>query len=226
MAVEVERLVLRPDAIDDRKPLLGIVVAAVVVTERDAHHAELDRIPAGDDVEPEPAVTDMVGGHHLLRGKHRIDEGDMQRAERGDVVRRGQQSARPGDRLKRGALGVALALIAVPAPDRQQEFEPGLVGELRRLDVIVPRCIPAFRRLGETQAALAVHAEQAELELVLVVDASLVAAARHLHSRFRSSRALRVANGARTASVTAGYADRALAKRPATRERTCYAANC
>ena len=132
VAVEVERLVLRPDAIDDREPLLGIVVAAVVITERDAHHAELDRIPAGDDVEPEPAVTDMVGRHHLLGGEHRIDEGDVQRAERRDVVRRGQQSARPGDRLERGALGVALALIAVPAPDRQQEFEPGVVGRVAR----------------------------------------------------------------------------------------------
>ena len=87
VAVEVERLILRPDAIDDLQPFLGIVVAAVVIAERDAHHAELDRIPARDDVEPEAAVADVVGRHHLLGGEHRIDEGDVERAERRDVLR-------------------------------------------------------------------------------------------------------------------------------------------
>lgn len=107
-AVEIERLVLRPDAIDDIEPLFRIVVATVAIAERHAHHAELDRIPARDDVEPEPAVTDMVRRHHLLGGEHRIDEGDVERAERRDVAGRGEQPAGPGDGFERGALGVAL----------------------------------------------------------------------------------------------------------------------
>ncbi len=86
-AVEIERLVLSPDAVDDHQPFLGVVVAAVVIAERNAHHAELDRVPPRDDVEPEAPVADVIGGHHLLGGKHRIDERDMQRAERRDVLR-------------------------------------------------------------------------------------------------------------------------------------------
>ena len=184
-AVEVERLVLRPDAVDDLQPFLGVVVAAVVIAERNAHHAELDRVPARDDVEPEAPVADVIGGHHLLGGKDRIDERDVERAERRDLLRRGEQPARPRQRLEGRALGVALALVAVPAADRQQELEAGLVGELRRLDVVVPGRVPALGRLGQAQPALAVHPEQAELELVLVVDPGFVSVLCHRRNSVR-----------------------------------------
>ena len=185
LAVVVERLVLRPDALDDLDPFLGVVVAAVVIAERDAHHAELDRVPARDDVEAEAAVADVVGGHHLLGGEGRIDEGDVQRAEGRDLPRRGEQPGGPHQRLEGRALGVALALVSVPAADRQQELEPGVVGELRRLDVVVPGGVPALGRLGQAQAALAVHAEQPELELVLVVDPGFVSVSCHVRAPFR-----------------------------------------
>src|SRR5204863_8802311 len=99
------------------------VIAAVMVAYYDAHHAEFDRVPARDDVQPKPPVTDVIRRHHLLGGKYRIDERDMERAERRDVFRRSQQPAGPGQRLECRALGIAFTLIAVPAADRQQKFE-------------------------------------------------------------------------------------------------------
>jgi hypothetical protein len=94
-------------------------------------------------------MADVIGRHHLLGGKDRIDERDVERAERRDVGRRSEQPAGPGQRLERGALGIAFALVTVPPPDRQQEFQAGRVGELGGLDVIVPGGVPALRRLGQ-----------------------------------------------------------------------------
>jgi hypothetical protein len=91
----------------------------------------------------------VIGRHHLLGGENRIDERDVKRAERRNVLRRGEQPARPGERLESGALGIALALIAMPAADRQQELEARLVGKLCGLDVIIPGGVPPFRRLGQ-----------------------------------------------------------------------------
>src|SRR5262249_6949336 len=167
-------------ALDDLQPFLAVVVAAVVVAERDAEHPELDRIPPGDDVEAEAAMTDVIGGHHLLGGKYRVDKCDMKRAEGRDLPRRRQQPACPGQRLERRSLRIAFALISMPAPDRQQELEAGLIGKPGRRDVVVPGGVPALRRLGEAGPAGAVHPEQPKLELVPVVDARLVPAAGHM----------------------------------------------
>src|SRR5262245_13202173 len=184
-AVEIERFVLRPDAIDDLQPLVRLVIAAVVVAERNAHHAELDRVPAGHHVETETSVANVIRRHHLLGGKDRIDESDVERAEGRDLLRRGEQTAGPGDRLEGRALGIARSLVAVPATDRQQELKPRLVGKLGGGDIIVPRRVPALGRLGQAQSTLAVHAEQTELELVPVVDAGFVPVLCHCRNSVR-----------------------------------------
>ena len=90
VTIEVERLVFGPDAFDDGQPLLAVVIASVMVAQRDAHHAEFDRIPAGDDVEPESPVADVIRRDHLLGGKNRIDERDVERPKSRNVFRRSQ----------------------------------------------------------------------------------------------------------------------------------------
>ena len=93
----------------------------------DAEHRELALVPADDDVQPEAAFADMVGGDHLLRRNDRIEQRRMHGAEHGDALGRGEQAGRPGDGLERRALVVGVAAVALPAPDREQEIDAGLV---------------------------------------------------------------------------------------------------
>src|SRR5882762_8364457 len=81
LAVHVERLDLFPDALDDVEPFFGIGVSAVVILQGDAEHVEFAGIPAGDDIESEAPLSDVVGGDDLLRRENRIDERDVERAE-------------------------------------------------------------------------------------------------------------------------------------------------
>ena len=115
----VKRLILSPDSADDRKPFLGIGVAVIVLAQAHAEHIELGLVPAGDDVEAEPAVTDVIGGRDLLCGEDRVDQRRVDGAKEADLLGMGQQASRPSDGLERFALGRNfIAVITVPAGDR------------------------------------------------------------------------------------------------------------
>ena len=121
--------------------------------EVNAHHAEFNRVPARDNVEAEAAVADMVSRHHLLGGKDGIAESHMQRAECGDLLRGGEKPAGPGEGFESCALRVALALIAMPAANWQEKFQPSFIGETGGFDIIVPAGIPALGGKRQAEAA-------------------------------------------------------------------------
>ena len=68
LPVEVEFILFRPGALDHVDPFLGKFVAIVMVALRHAEHLELALVPAGDDVQPEAALADMIGGDHFFGG--------------------------------------------------------------------------------------------------------------------------------------------------------------
>ena len=124
----IERLGLGPDAFDDAEPLLGIGIALVMVAELDAEHLEFADVPARDDIESEASTADMVGADHGLCGEYRIDQRNVHGGEGDDVACCRKKPRRPGQGLETGALSVGDAAITLPARDRQQKFDAGLVG--------------------------------------------------------------------------------------------------
>ncbi len=158
----VERLRLGPAARHDVDPFLAQHVAVVVRAEVDAEHVELFLVPAADDVEAEAPLADMVGGHHLLRRDDGVDRGDVHRAERHDPARRGEKARRPGEGLEARPVMVGGPAIAFPAPERQHEVEPGVVGHAGEGEVVPPARLPPLGENRGGEPAGAVGAEQAE----------------------------------------------------------------
>ena len=168
-ALEIERAGLGPGAPHRAEPLLGIVVARLVIALLDAEHLEFALVPSGDDVQRETALADVVGGDELLRGNDRMEQRRVDGAEHGDALGRLQQAAGPGHRLQRRAVEIGVAAVAFPAADRQHEIDAGFVGHRAEREAIRPARGPALRRLGRGARRRAVRAEHADLERVGVV---------------------------------------------------------
>ena len=157
---------LRPEALDDLPPLLGVGVAVVVVLRQlDAHRVVLRLVPAGDDVEPCPAAADLIDGGHLLRGDERVVERGVDRGEDEDALGLRQEPGRKRDGVEHAFVEVRLAAVSDPAGDRKHEVEPHLVGEPAEPEVVVPCCLPAILDLRHRHPGRAVGREQAELEV-------------------------------------------------------------
>ncbi len=92
-----------------------------------AEHGEFAFVPAGHEIEPETARADMIGGDKLLGGNQRMKQWGVHGPEDRDAPCCCEQAARPGDGLKRRAVKVARAAIALPASDRQQEIDACLI---------------------------------------------------------------------------------------------------
>ena len=116
LSVEIERLVLRPYSLDDREPFLGIGIPFVMFADTDTEHRVFIHVPAGNHVQTEPALPDMVGGDHLVRRKYGIHQRNVNCPENGDVFGFRQCPRRPGQRFEVYAGRVDLA--AIPAPPR------------------------------------------------------------------------------------------------------------
>ena len=144
-AVEIEFILFRPGALDHVDPFLGKFVTIVMVPLRHAEHLEFALVPAGDDVQPEAALADMIGGDHFFGGDQGMEQRRVHGAEDRDPLRRRQETAGPGDGLERRAVKVARAAIAFPAADRQKKIDSRLVGDARHLQTIGPAREPAFR---------------------------------------------------------------------------------
>jgi hypothetical protein len=138
LAVEVEVLVRAPRHLDGVDPVLRVGVARLVLALLHAEHLELALVPAGDDVEAEAALADVVGGDALLGGDDRMKQRRMHGAEHGDALGRGEQAGRPGDGLERLAVQVGVAAVALPAPDRQQEVDAGGVAHAGEREAVLP----------------------------------------------------------------------------------------
>jgi len=122
-AFEIERLVARPQLLQDVQPLGGAIVAVIVLHQRRAEHLDLRPVPAGDDVEREAAAGDMVDGRRLLGRHHRVDGRYMRGGEDAGIMGRGAHRRSPGKALEARAIEVGDAAETVPAADRHQSFE-------------------------------------------------------------------------------------------------------
>ena len=132
----------------------------------DAVQVELGLVPAADDVETGAAVGDMVDRGDRLGRERRGDQRDMHGGEYGDPFGYRTERGAMGQGLERAAVDVGLALVAAPFRHRQNEFQPGIVGDPGHGDDIVPFRLPAFGREAHGQAAIAVGAEDTKLEAV------------------------------------------------------------
>ena len=123
----IEGRVRRPGLRDDIDPFLALFVAFLVGVHFHARHIEFVLVPAADDVEPEPACADLVGGDHLFGGNDGIEQRHVNGAECHDVFSGGQDSRCPGQGFQAAAIMVGFAAIPFPATEREQEIEPCFV---------------------------------------------------------------------------------------------------
>jgi hypothetical protein len=145
LSVEIEFTLFRPGALDDVDPFLGKFVTIVMRALRHAEHLEFALVPAGDDVQAEAALADMIGGDHFLGGDQGMEQRRVHGAEDRDLLGSCQQAAGPGDGFECRAVEVARAAVAFPAADRQKKIDPSLVGDARHVETIGPAREPAFR---------------------------------------------------------------------------------
>ena len=104
------------------------------------------------DVEPEPALAELVCRRELLGGDDRVYERRVHRRKDVDALSVCEEPGRPRQRFEHAAVKVSLAAVPDPARDRQQKFDAGAVGELRECDVVFPGIDPALRNLRHRHA--------------------------------------------------------------------------
>jgi len=86
-SVKIEFILFQPGAPDHVDPFLGKFVTIVMLPLRHAEHLELALVPAGDNVQPEAALADMIGGDHFFGRDQGMEEGRVHRAEDRDPLR-------------------------------------------------------------------------------------------------------------------------------------------
>ena len=144
LAAVVEWLFLRPYLLDNRNPFLAVSVP-LVMFEKLRAELEFFDVPARHDIETETSVSNVVGGDTGLGSEHRIDERHMDGCEGDNLFGRRKNSGRPRQRLEARTLTIRRSAVAKPSCDRQQKFNPGRIGEPRRLRFSGH---PAFQRSG------------------------------------------------------------------------------
>ncbi len=167
-SVEIELLLPRPQLLDDLEPFDRALVALVVLHLRLAEHLDLGLVPAGDDVEAEAAVGEMIDGGRLLRRHHRMHGRDMRGREDAGPRGRGADAGCPGERLEALSVEIGDAAEALPAPDRHQRLEAHLVTHFRERERARPFRFEHAVDLGDGAAARKIAGERAELELAIV----------------------------------------------------------
>ena len=95
-------------------------------------HVELFLVPAADDVEPGAAAADVVDRHQRLGREHRMDQRNVHGRKDRDVP--GDCGHRRGVRqgFERRGAHLCFAAVALPARDRKNELDAGLVGDPRQ----------------------------------------------------------------------------------------------
>ena len=62
-----------------------------------------------------------------------------------------------GNRLERGAVEVAVAPITLPAPDREEEIDAGLISDARHLETVRPGRKPALATVLSLLSRVSAH---------------------------------------------------------------------
>ena len=168
-AVPIERRTALQQLGVDLEPFEPLVVAALRI-DGDAVHVEFVLVPAAHDVEAGAAVRHMVDGGDRLGDEGRRRQGHMDGREQADALGHRADGGAVRHGLERAPEIVGFAAEAAPFRHRQDEIDAGLVRHDAGLDHVVPLASPAFRRLADGEAAVAIGIEQAELELVRAED--------------------------------------------------------
>src|SRR5260370_659382 len=118
---EIDRLLVRPQALGDGQPLGAVPVAIRVRPLRAREHLHLRREPAHHQVQRKAAIGDMVDGRCLLGGHDGMHRRHVRGRGNHDVPGRLGQPRRPGVSLERFAVEVGRPAEAAPARHRQRE---------------------------------------------------------------------------------------------------------
>jgi hypothetical protein len=165
LAVMIE-ILFGPGPLDDAQPFVSHAVPRVMVALFDAEHLYLGAEPAAHDVETETPGGDVVDGGRLLGGQQRMHGRHVGGGEHHQLLGVAGHGRGPGIDLEIVGVEPGAATEMFPAPDRHQEFEADAIGEPGYLDVVLVGRLEAGRRVGDGAAVAAVHAKDAELELV------------------------------------------------------------
>src|SRR4029077_625366 len=126
-ARESEGPLARQDTLDHVEPLLRERVALLMIALVHAEHLKFALIPANHQIEAEASCADVIGGHELFGGNHRMEQRSVYGAEYGDA-RRGREQARcPSYGLKGCPVKIRGTAITFPARNGQHEVDATVV---------------------------------------------------------------------------------------------------
>ena len=111
-------------------------------------------------------MAHVINGCNRLGAKGGGDDRHMHGGKDRDTLRDGGKGRAMRQGFKGLAIDIRIALIAAPFRNRQNEFKAGRIGDLRHRRNVIPIGLPAFRRAAHGQAAIAIGAENAELEFI------------------------------------------------------------
>ena len=120
-----------PEFVAEVDPVVGNVVAHIVLFLRDTEHADLTFVPPGNDVEPESAVRDMIDRRDFLGGANRVNRRDVKRCKYTDTFGDRGESRCPGEGLEIAVVEVDLPSHTLPACDRNNRLDAERIGFLR-----------------------------------------------------------------------------------------------
>ncbi|MCO5561387.1 hypothetical protein L7F22_015008 [Adiantum nelumboides] len=129
-----------PDLAQHADELVGAAVALVVLEPRLAHGGELVLEPAGDDVDGDPAVRQVVGGGEPLGQHGRLPQARVHGGDHLEPL--GGQAQREGER---GGLVLVVGAVAGHVADlAQRVLEAVVLGGLGQLPVVLEAPVGAL----------------------------------------------------------------------------------
>ena len=167
IAVEAE-IVLRPDALQGTNELLGSAIALIMVQPWLADGAKLALEPAGHHVDGDAARGELVDACQLLGCQYRRPGSGQDRGDHLEFFGGGQQRVADGYRL----VLVVSAIAGGEADLRKRVLEPGTLGNLRQLAVVIDVPAGALFDLADNEATADVRNPVGEFDRLAHGDVS------------------------------------------------------
>ena len=149
----------------DAEPFQTMLIALILLNG-DAVQIKFRLIPAADDIEPRAPTAHVINRRNRLGAEGGGDDRHMHGGKDRDALCNGCKGRTMRQRFKGFAIDIRIPLIATPFRDRKDEFNAGRIGDLRHRRNVSPIGLPAFRRAAHGQAAIAIGAENTELEFI------------------------------------------------------------
>ena len=164
-AFVVERVVLGPQPLDDGEPFLGAGVAVLVAEHRLAEHLDLGLHPAGDDVEDEAPIGDVVDRRRLLGGDDRMVDGDVRGRDHADLGHGSGDAGGPGVGLEaRAPAGWSCRPSPASARPAPAPRTPSSSASFASATVFGPGDVEPAVEVGHHAAGVEIGLERAELQ--------------------------------------------------------------